>query len=237
MPLYAFLRTFNAPEILALDWAELEIQSGLTFSDAQRQTLLVALNHYLSEITYTHVRPAIKTVKRQLQEIEQFASALVPLLDKPQVTGLCPDQIEQAFALYEAILHECFPFEHVDPPTFVRTLVSLAQGASKALAKIRSVNLRGRPPRVGLRTLISAWHRVYQDIGGSGIGAYWFEDASQHEGPLLELLDGALRQAAMQVQTLPTDVIRPSRNELGQVIIRTLGARRAARRTDENAAP
>jgi hypothetical protein len=193
-------------ELSALEWGELEAVSKLSFTEPQRAALLTALNRFLEQVGYQYHRPSAKAVQRQLQTIERHARSLAAALGDASELG-------------QAATYEALPSSVTDPAALIRLLHDLSLGASAA-EKSRGGRV-GRPANEALPPLIRAWHAIYLAAGGTGRGCGWNElsDPPQFTGPLLDLLEMGLHQAACPLGDTPlAQAIRIPRTTLAQAI-------------------
>jgi hypothetical protein len=219
MPRNAYTISFNAPELSALDWKQLERVSPLTFTETQRAQLLAALNKYLESLYRRHFMADTRVVRAHITRIQTHAKALVKDLRLPVKEHRSSLELEHDSHVLEAVLGEIFPFDLVDPKTLARTLNQLDINATVWLGNQRKESQRGRAPADGLRQLICAWHAVYRAAGGTRRGCSWNVQASKCKGPFLALLVVALRQAASSPEhSLPPEWVRIPRNRLGDEI-------------------
>jgi hypothetical protein len=225
MPKRVFAGSSSLPELPDLNWACLERCSGLRFTAPQRERLLNTLNRYLENLSWYHQTPEMRDVTRKIQTLQTCLADLQREMLLHLPSDLSGDQVNAQENLQSAVLGETFPFERVDPTTFTDVLIEFNLNAQKALKRLPKEPADGRTPHNGLRAMIRAWHAIYIEAGGSGKGCTRSGGAKEpkSKGPLLDLIDAALRFARRSPQVrLPEEAFPMSRDALAQQIIKAL---------------
>jgi hypothetical protein len=219
MPRHPFPTSYQAPHIPDLNWTPLESVSGLTFTDPQRAALVKAMNDYLTCLAEVYAVPTMRAVRKRCEDIHKHASALAPLL-RLHLTNDTRDN-EAQITLLQAVFG-LFPI-HQDRNSLSREITYLARNTAEVLKGLCRAGQPGRQRQEELRRMIRAWHVVYREAGGTGLGCWWSVNSSQHEGPFLELLDAALLQAEMASRGgLPAKKVHGSRHGLAQMILKVV---------------
>jgi hypothetical protein len=221
--------TYMVPDAPDFNWESLEHASGLSFTAPQRAALIAAMHRYLRHLTFQRTGVRMKDVKQQCERIHKHADALVQLLSLH--TKNAPSDEDQ-INLHQAIF-SFFPYD-IDSNTYVRLLIHLDLGAKKALIRLGEEGQPGRQDKEGLDVAIRAWHAIYLDAGGSGLGCTRSGGSSYTKGPFLDLIDEAFQQIITKFSESPIkDDKPPSRDALAQRILAALKQPRAPQDRDE----
>jgi hypothetical protein len=218
MSKYPFGASYNVPEMPDLDWTVLESVSALSFTEAQRITLITALNRHLINRTEYHATSTMKAVQRRLAQIHTHATVLERLL---RLRPSDKSSIDEQMNLLQAVFG-LFPI-HMDRRTIAQQLTVLTRNTEVALNELRQEGQRGRPRQEGLRVLIDAWHTVYREAGGRGVGCSWSVDSSEFQGPFLDLLYVAREQVTDAFgEAFSLKMFPRSKDALAQMILKTI---------------
>lgn len=224
---------YMMPDPPDFNWERLERASGLTFTESQRDRLIYAMHRCLGRLTGQSVAARTKDVKRKLERIAKQAHALRQTLSYRLTNGPSDDyQINLHYAAFSLFPH------YIDENVCIHQLLALEVGAKQALRSLREQGQRGRQDKEELDVMIRAWHAVYREAGGPGLGCtrsgYAKEDAKKARGPFLDLVYTACQQALAQApyRTLSGD-LPPTRDALAQRILLALRPPRTPSARDE----
>jgi hypothetical protein len=103
-----------------------------------------------------------------------------------------------------------------------------------ALRQLSKEGKPGRQDKEELDAMIRAWHTIYLDAGGSGLGCIRSGGSSHAKGPFLDLIDEAFKQVITSFPQSPIkDDKPPSRDALAQRIVAALRQLRPQQDKDE----
>jgi hypothetical protein len=225
MPKHPFAGGSSLPELHDLNWTCLEHCAGLRFTAPQRERLLKALNHYLENLSWYYQTPETRDVTRKIHTLQTALAALQREVLRHLPSDLSGDQMNAQDHLHSAVLGETFPFELVDPSTFIHVLIAWNLKAQQVLKRLPKEPADGRTPHHGLCAMIRAWHAVYLEAGGKGKGCTRSGGAKEptSKGPLLDVIDAALECARNSPQVrLPREAFSMSRDALAQQVLKAL---------------
>jgi hypothetical protein len=215
MPRTFFGGTFMIPDPPAFNWEPLESASGLTFTESQRTRLIDTMHRYLRHLTIERATVHMKDVKQQCDRIYKHAYALRQLLSLHIKNAPSDEyQISLHYAVFSLFPHD------INSNTYVRLLLDLEFCAQKALIGLRKQGQRGRQDKEGLDVTIRAWHILYLEAGGSGLGCTRSGGSNKARGPFLDFIDTAFQQVITNTPNTPLkDDIPPTRDALAQRIL------------------
>jgi hypothetical protein len=204
------------PDPPDFNWESLEHASSLTFTEPQRTILIDTMHRYLRYLTFQSTTVPIKDIKQRCERIHKHARALSNLL-MLHPTNDSRDNDRQ-INFHQAVFR-LFPYD-IDSNTYVRLLMYLDLGAKKALIRIGKEGQPGRQDKEGLDVTIRAWHAIYLEAGGSGLGCTRSGGSKKARGPFLDLINEAFRQGIRSAPDSPLQGdIPPSPDALAQRIL------------------
>jgi hypothetical protein len=218
MPRSFFGGSYMVPDAPNFNWESLESASGLNFTETQRAILVEAMHHYLRYLTAQHTAAQMKDVKHRCEGILKHTRALEDLL-RLNIKNVPSDDYE--INLNQAVF-SLFPI-NIDRNTYTRLLIQLRLGATMALTRLHKEGLPGRPDKEGLDVTIRAWHAVYLEAGGSGLGCTRSGGSKKAKGPFLDLINEAFHQVIASSPHSPVkDDKPPTKDALAQRILAAL---------------
>jgi hypothetical protein len=214
MPRTFFGGTYMVPDPPEFNWEPLERAAGLTFTEPQRAELIRAMHYYIGRLTSQSVAATTKDVKQRCERIYTRTRALRQALSfSPKLASNAEYQHNLQFAVCSQ-----FP-ETIDFDAYIHALVRLEGGAKLALRRVREQGQTGRQDKEHLDDMVRAWHAVYRDAGGSGLGYTRSGGAKKAQGPFLDLVDTALQQVIATTPNTPLKAdMPPNRDALAQRI-------------------
>jgi hypothetical protein len=137
------------------NWTCLQKLAKLTFSNCHRQTLLAHFNTFLTDFAREQGSPHEEDVRELLEGYKMSAGALARLMWNRSAAG-------------ETALSYAFIHYLGDLASLRHTLTVVARDASETLKALPGK--AGRPKKKALHDLIRAWHAIYLEAGGTGLG-------------------------------------------------------------------
>ncbi len=196
------------------NWRRLQRLAKLTLTESQQETLLTHFNTFLMDLAREQSSPHEEDVRRLLEGYAKSAHALALLMRDKSAAG------ETALSL--ALIH--YPGDFA---SFRHAISVVASDASYALESLP--RKAGKPRKKALSDFICAWHAIYREAGGTGLGCSWSEAKGKFEGKFLFLVYLALKQGAKALTSRKDPLglqIRRSRGGLAQAIKKALKRRR-----------